>query len=270
MFSQKIPEIYASKMPSTFFSRYPGLAAPLAWLFSLTYWTASVLVALMIVGWTFIKPLLKLPPPLADRLHALLVISMLGVVLNAAICGALSEPAARYQARVAAVPLFLLLVVVVSYAWGQLRLSAGIQSEQELSFRMCIELLPRPLRFLAVGGIGLTVDLIILTAVMSVWPHPLQARIVSLSFATAVTWRLNRAITFDKSGRHQSEEALRYAIVTAISQGTSYAIFAALVLTILSRAPQLALLPGAVAGAVVAYNLHKLFAFKPRNACRTS
>ena len=51
-----------------------------------------------------------------------------------------------------------------------------------------------------------------------------------------VTWRLNRALTFDRSGRHQGEEVLRYAAVTAAAQGTSYAVFAVLVLTVLALA----------------------------------
>ena len=58
-------------------------------------------------------------------------------------------------------------------------------------------------------------------------------RLFSLAAATVVTWRLNRALTFDRSGRRQRDEAMRYAAVTAAAQGTSYAVFAALVLTVL-------------------------------------
>ncbi len=57
-----------------------------------------------------------------------------------------------------------------------------------------------------------------------------------------VTWRLNRALTFDRSGRHQGDEVLRYAAVTAAAQGTSYAVFTVLVLTVLAWLPQAALL----------------------------
>src|SRR3954471_19005905 len=69
--------------------------------------------------------------------------------------------------------------------------------------------LPRPFRFLAVGAIGLTTDLAVLTLVLAYWPHPLLGRLVSLAAATLVTWRLNRAVTFTRSGRHQGEEAMR-------------------------------------------------------------
>ena len=57
---------------------------------------------------------------------------------------------------------------------------------------------------------------------------------------------------------------MRYALVTTVAQGTSYAVFAALVLTVLAFLPQAALLTGAVVGALISYNGHRLFAFAPR------
>src|SRR5882757_3355329 len=108
--------------------------------------------------------------------------------------------------------------------------------------RVFAERLPRPLRFLGVGGLGLATDFCIFTILNGYQPRPLIMRLVSLAVATLVTWRLNRALTFDRSGRNQHDEAMRYAAVTAISQGTSYAVFAALVLTVLGWLPQAALL----------------------------
>jgi len=130
--------------------------------------------------------------------------------------------------------------------------------------RMLAEYLPRPLRFLAVGGLGLTTDICVFTILIGYAPRPLLMRLFSLAAATLVTWRLNRALTFDQSGRRQRDEALRYATVTAVAQGTSYAVFAALVLTVFGRLPQAALVIGAAASAVIAYNGHRLFAFAPR------
>jgi|tagenome__1003787_1003787.scaffolds.fasta_scaffold20700417_2 putative flippase GtrA len=130
--------------------------------------------------------------------------------------------------------------------------------------RALAEYLPRPFRFLAVGAVGLTTDLCAFTLLMGFAPRPLVMRLFSLAVATLVTWRLNRALTFDKSGRTQGEEALRYAAVTAASQGTSYAVFAAMVLTVLGGLPQAAIIIGAAIGALVAYNGHRLFAFAPR------
>jgi putative flippase GtrA len=133
-------------------------------------------------------------------------------------------------------------------------------------FRVLAERLPRPLRFLGVGGIGLITDLGVFTLLIAAWPYPLLARLVSLAAATLVTWRLNRALTFDRSGRHQADEAARYAAVTATAQGVSYTVFAVLVLTLLAKLPQAALLAGAAVGALFSYNGHRLFAFKPSAA----
>jgi putative flippase GtrA len=56
---------------------------------------------------------------------------------------------------------------------------------------------------------------------------------------------------------------VRYAIVTALAQSTSYAVFAALVLTVFAPLPQAALMAGALVAAFVSYNGHRLFAFAP-------
>lgn len=132
--------------------------------------------------------------------------------------------------------------------------------------RRFAELLPRPLRFLGVGGLGLLTDLAIFTLVVRLQVDPLSARLISLTCATLVTWRLNRALTFDRSGRCQRDEAVRYAVVTGTAQATSYAVFAALVLTVLRPLPQAALIVGAAVGALVSYNGHRLFAFAPLEA----
>jgi putative flippase GtrA len=127
--------------------------------------------------------------------------------------------------------------------------------------RALAERLPRPFRFLGVGALGLATDFCLFTILIGYEPRPLLMRLISLAGATLVTWRLNRALTFDRSERKQHDEAMRYVIVTALAQGTSYAVFAALVLTVLGALPQAALVIGAAAGAVVSYNGHRLFSF---------
>jgi putative flippase GtrA len=151
---------------------------------------------------------------------------------------------------------------------GAAQAHATAATGQEDKVRRLAEFLPRPLRFLGVGGLGLLCDLAVFTAVNAQLPQPLVARLVSLAVATLVTWRLNRALTFDRSFRHPAEEAARYAAVTAAAQGTSYTVFAALVLTVLAAAPQVALVTGAAAGALISYTGHRLFAFAPRAPSR--
>jgi putative flippase GtrA len=130
--------------------------------------------------------------------------------------------------------------------------------------RRLVEVLPRPLRFLGVGGLGLITDLAVFTLIIAHSPHPLLARLVSLAIATLVTWRLNRALTFDRSGRRTADEAMRYAAVAASAQAVSYAVFAAFVVTVLAAMPQLAVIIGAACGALVSYSGQALFAFRPR------
>jgi len=130
--------------------------------------------------------------------------------------------------------------------------------------RRLAERLPRPLRFLGVGALGLMTDVGVFTAIHLRFEQPLLVRLVSLAVATLVTWRLNRALTFDASGRRQHEEAMRYAAVTAVAQGVSYAVFAALVLSVLHWFPQAALVAGAAIAAVFSYWGHRLFAFAPQ------
>ena len=133
--------------------------------------------------------------------------------------------------------------------------------------RRFFEVLPRPLRFLGVGGLGLITDLAVFTLVIAHGLNPLGARLVSLAVATLVTWRLNRALTFDRSGRRPADEAMRYAAVAAAAQAVSYGVFAVLVVTLLAATPQLAVIVGAAAGALVSYSGQALFAFRPA-ACR--
>jgi putative flippase GtrA len=127
--------------------------------------------------------------------------------------------------------------------------------------RRYVEKLPRLVRFFGVGGLGLVTDMAVFTIAIGGGAHPLSARLVSLAVATLLTWRLNRALTFDPTGRHQSHEALRYAAVTATAQGTNYAVFAALVVTAFASLPQAALLAGAAVGAVLSYSGHRVFSF---------
>jgi putative flippase GtrA len=143
--------------------------------------------------------------------------------------------------------------------------SASFVEQTALSrSRALIARFPRPVRFLAVGGLGLTTDITLFTILAWQGVHPLVAGFFALIAATVLTWRLNRAFTFDRSGRHQGEEAMRYAAVTAVAQGTSYTVFAVLVMTVLAWLPQAAIVAGAAVGALISYNGHRLFAFAPR------
>ncbi len=156
--------------------------------------------------------------------------------------------------------------------WGVRRMLVHIRGLDEAlrmptlneRIRALAALLPRPLRFLAVGGIGLGADIALFTIAWMLGVPAIAAGLLALIAATVLTWRLNRVFTFDRSGRSLTEEAVRYAVVTTVAQGTSYAVFVVLVLTVLARLPQLAIIIGAAVGALISYNGHRLFAFAPR------
>ena len=151
---------------------------------------------------------------------------------------------------------------------GEARPARPVETDDPL--RRLVGHLPRPIRFICVGSLGLVTDLGIFSALIAAFDRPLIVRLVSIALATLVTWRLNRALTFDASGRRQHHEAMRYAIVTALAQGLSYCIFAALVLTVLAWLPQAALLTGSAIAACFSYLGHRLFAFAPRRAAASS
>ena len=67
--------------------------------------------------------------------------------------------------------------------------------------RSLAALLPRPLRFLAVGGLGLATNIAVFTIVWMLGVPSLTAGLLALVAATILTWRLNRALTFQRSGR---------------------------------------------------------------------
>ena len=129
--------------------------------------------------------------------------------------------------------------------------------------RRLAERLPRPFRFIFVGSMGLITDFGSFSALMAVVGQPLVVRLISIALATLVTWRLNRALTFDASGRRQHHEALRYAAVTVVAQGLNYLIFTSLVLSVLKPLPHVALLVGSFIAAFFTYFGHRLFAFAP-------
>jgi putative flippase GtrA len=127
--------------------------------------------------------------------------------------------------------------------------------------------LSRLLRFLLVGSVGLVADIALFTLMLMLGLHPLLAGLAALVAATVLTWRLNRLFTFERTGRGQRDEAVRYAAVTVAAQSTSYIVFAIFASTVLAGLPQAAILVGAGVGAVVSYNGHRLFAFAPLKPC---
>jgi putative flippase GtrA len=265
--SQERLQVFRAKLPDNYFvellrSRlvlHDWILVPLSMWYSLIYFLSTIALLLTWIFWPWTRFQTKLDIFPQPQWFYMLTIVVVAVVSNAAICGVLSEPDSRYQARVSWIPLFVLSLIVATH-WE----SSWSEKDKPEFVRRLAERVPRPIRFFGIGGIGLVTDLGTFTIIAALGPHALIARLGSLAVATMVTWRLNRTLTFDPSGRRQREEAVRYAFVTVIAQGTSYAIFSALVLTVLTTLPQIAIVIGAAIGAVFSYSGHRLLSFAPK------
>ena len=117
--------------------------------------------------------------------------------------------------------------------------------------------------FLAVGVVGLAVDMAVFTALHAAGLDKAVARAISLSVATVVTWLLNRRVTFAATGRARHREAGRYMIVTAFAQGISFISFLAICSAFPRLAPQIALFVGAVIATLFSYSGQRFFTFAP-------
>ena len=112
----------------------------------------------------------------------------------------------------------------------------------------------RFLRFLLVGSVGFLLDTLLLAQLhYGLGFDPFSARLLSITAAALVTWRLNRAITFGGSGVSQAEEGLRYGIVTAATACFNYAVYAALLIAWPALPPLLAMMLAAAAALGLSY-----------------
>jgi putative flippase GtrA len=121
-------------------------------------------------------------------------------------------------------------------------------------------------RYLTVGGAGLATDSSVFALLSHLGEGRAVARAASIVAATALTWALNRRVTFRPTGRRRREELARYAAVAATAQGINYALFLALSAVAPSLQP-LALIPACSAvSAAIAYTGQRLFTFLPARA----
>ncbi|NNM74929.1 GtrA family protein [Enterovirga aerilata] len=119
-------------------------------------------------------------------------------------------------------------------------------------------------RFLAVGGIGFSVDAFVFSLAAAAGAADWLARAVSLAVATIVTWRLNRRFTFRPSGRRSEAEAMRYAGVALCAQALNYGLFLALRAVAPALWPVAALAASAGSAAGFSFAGQALVTFRPR------
>jgi putative flippase GtrA len=155
--------------------------------------------------------------------------------------------------------------------WPRRDHSAG----RPLSFR---DLLPEPtltliarlpkglLQFLAVGATGLAVHTASFTVVLQFGADKSIAWFAGLVTATVVTWSLNRKHTFSASSRRRRDEISRYALVTLVAQGISFAVFQLACRAAPHACPQACVLAGAVSATLFSYTGQRFFTFAPQRS----
>ncbi|TCV88133.1 GtrA family protein [Sulfurirhabdus autotrophica] len=86
-------------------------------------------------------------------------------------------------------------------------------------------------RFIAVGSIGFAVDAGIVFLLVYYGISPILARFPAIASAVAVTWLLNRQLTFRVNAPKSHAEAMRYVAVAFLSAGLNFALYSVLVLS---------------------------------------
>jgi putative flippase GtrA len=168
-----------------------------------------------------------------DVMKATAALSLLlaGFIINAAVCGILSGPFPRYQARVAwLIPLAAGLVAqrlarpspketfahMLSYFQARLTALIGWLRQWPLLDKLFGLIDPAFLRFCVVGGAGFVVDAGVLYALVGLAHlEPVPARFGSFVFAMLTTWTLNRLWTFRslRGHHHPIKEAGLYFLI---------------------------------------------------------
>ena len=117
-------------------------------------------------------------------------------------------------------------------------------------------------KFLSVGVTGLAVHSLLFTALFKgLGLGDTLSWLGALCVATTVTWTLNRRLTFAPSGRGHLAEAIRYVLVTVVSQGISYGVFLGLGMEAPHLPRTLALIVGAGVATVFSYTGQRFFTF---------
>ncbi len=116
-------------------------------------------------------------------------------------------------------------------------------------------------RFLSVGMVGLATHTAVFTLMLHLGLAKSQAWLIGLAAGTSVTWQLNRRLTFTSSGRPRKSEVLRYAFVTVVAQGVSFAVFKSVCAFDARVPPALALIAGAMVATAFSYSGQRFFTF---------
>ena len=194
------------------------------------------------------------------------------LVVNAAVCGILSGPFARYQARLiwllpigaglaaCALPMgFERVLPLVKRAWdGLVEIWEQVRAQPVIG-RFLPPLGGQFTRFCCVGLLGFLVDFGVLKTVVHLGVSPIGGRWVSFSVAVIATWLANRAWAFRGHSvvgpAALAKEFARYLAVQSLGFAANFSVYALMVTGIAALNGRLlpAVLAGTAAGMVINY-----------------
>jgi putative flippase GtrA len=211
-----------------------------------------------------------------DRTRLLMLLALLlgAVVGNAFVCGALSGPFARYQARITwliTASAALSVISMVPATFGQ-KLQALLQPVRALPLVQAIEqrIDPAFLRYGLVGATGFAIDAGVLhmLTILAKFDY-FTARLCSFSVAVGATWLLNRSFTFREPSHHRgARQAAIYAAVQGAGAVLNIGVYA-LAINLAPQLKQMLLIPlalGSAAGLCLTFVGAKHLAFRPARA----
>ena len=208
------------------------------------------------------------------RMLVMLVLLIGAVVVNAAVCGILSGPYSRYQARIAwLAPLAAGLAVMRPAPAGAREGFAQMLQRlraHPLYVATAGRIDPSFLRFGVVGVVGFSVDFLVLHGLVTyVGFNYFTGRLVSFSVAVAVTWLLNRSWTFRHGQRRgRLSEALIYVAVQGAGGVANIATYTAAIalVPVLKHYLIAPLAMGSAVGLCLTFLGAKHLAFRARRA----
>ena len=198
------------------------------------------------------------------RVAAVVLLLVAVALANAAICGILSGPFARYQSRLiwllpigaglvaCALPIgFERILPQVRKAWdGIVGLWERVRAQPVIG-RFLPPLNGHFARFCCVGGLGFIVDFSVLTTIVDLGVNKIGARVLSFSVAVVATWLVNRLWTFrghEGPKRSLAREFGSYLTVQSVGFAANFAVYTAVIYSAPVKDEHLQLLVGSLAG----------------------
>ena len=253
-----------------------------AWLHSILFAASLILVLIRLCRPDMREAFKTRHWPWEDertRLLTLLSLLLFVVLINGFVCGALSGPFARYQARITWLAAAAAAISMLSLVPATIRLAAPawamrlwiLPPVQAVARRID----PAFLRFGLVGVAGFMVDAGVLQLMTNaVGLNPIEGRFVSFPVAVAATWALNRSFTFKGHGSQHTpwRQALIYLGVQMCGGAANISVYS-LALNLDPAFEHMLVIPlafGAVAGLCLNFLGSKHLAFRPAQTAGTA